>query len=49
MSRESIALNPVVRPKNGAQFMAPRIPYWKTPAYKKAKAEEATTGKHANI
>ena len=41
MSRESIAFDPVARPKNGAQFTTPRIPYWKTPAYKKAKAEEA--------
>ena len=35
MSKESIAFDPVVRPKNGAQFTAPRVPYWKTPAYKK--------------
>ena len=38
-SNESIALCPVRRPKNGQQFMAPRLPYWKTPEYKKAKQE----------
>ena len=26
-SKESIALNPVVRPKNGQQFMTPRASY----------------------
>lgn len=39
-TRETIALNPVVRPKNGAQFTTPKIPYWKTPTYKKAKLEK---------
>lgn len=37
--KETIALNPVVRPKNGQQFMAKRLPYWKTPEYKKAMQE----------
>ncbi len=36
MIKESIALNPVVRPKNGQQFMAKRLPYWKTQEYKRA-------------
>lgn len=38
-TKETIALNPVVRPKNNQQFMAPRLPYWKTPEYKKAMQE----------
>ena len=38
-SNESIALCPVRRPKNGQQFMAKRLPYWKTPEYKKAMQE----------
>lgn len=33
--RETIALNPVNRPKTNQQFMTPRIPYWKTVEYKK--------------
>ena len=41
-SRESIALNPVIRPKNGQQFMAPRLPYWKTTEYKKFIANGGT-------
>lgn len=40
MTKETIALNPVVRPKNNQQFMAKRLPYWKTDAYKKAQAEK---------
>ena len=39
MKKETIALNPVVRPKNNQQFMAKRLPYWKTPEYKKAMQE----------
>jgi hypothetical protein len=39
MSKETIAFDPVVRPKNGQQFTAPRIPYWKSPKYKKAMQE----------
>ena len=39
ITKETIALNPVVRPKNNQQFMAPRLPYWKTPEYKKAMQE----------
>ncbi len=38
-TKETIALNPIRRPKNGQQFMAPRLPYWKTPEYKKAMQE----------
>ena len=38
-SKETIALNPVVRPKNNQQFMARRLPYWKTAEYKKAMLE----------
>ena len=34
--KETIALNPVVRPKNNQQFMAKRLPYWKTIEYKRA-------------
>lgn len=39
MKKETIALNPVVRPKNGQQFMARRLPYWKTLEYKKLREE----------
>jgi hypothetical protein len=39
MKKETIALNPIARPKNNQQFMARRLPYWKTPEYKKAKLE----------
>ena len=41
MKKETIALNPVVRPKNNQQFMAPRLPYWKTTEYKKMMAERS--------
>ena len=41
--KETIALNPVVRPKNNQQFMAKRLPYWKTPEYKKAMQEKENT------
>lgn len=40
MTKETIALNPVNRPKNNQQFCARRLPYWKTEAYKKAQAEK---------
>lgn len=40
MKKETIALNPVVRPKNNQQFMAPSVPYWKTSEYKKMMAEK---------
>jgi hypothetical protein len=40
-TKETIALNPVVRPKNNQQFMAKRLPYWKTAEYKKAMAERS--------
>ena len=40
-TKETIALNPVNRPKNGQQFMAKRLPYWKTPEYKKMMAERS--------
>jgi hypothetical protein len=40
--RETIALNPTNRPKNGQQFMAPRLPYWKTVEYKKFIANGGT-------
>lgn len=40
MTKETIALNPVNRPKNNQQFMTPKLPYWKTTAYKKALAEK---------
>lgn len=36
---ESIALNPVIRPKNNQQFMARRTPYWKTSEYKEMRAK----------
>ena len=39
-SKETIALNPVVRPKNNQQFMTQRLPYWKTTEYKKAMQEK---------
>jgi hypothetical protein len=29
MIKETIALNPVVRPKNNQQFITPKLPYWK--------------------
>ena len=38
-TKETIALNPVRRPKNNQQFMAKRLPYWKTAEYKKAKEQ----------
>lgn len=38
--RDTIALNPTNRPKNGQQFCTPRVPYWKTPEYKKMMAEK---------
>ena len=41
MIKETIALNPVNRPKNGQQFMAKRLPYWKTAEYKKMIREGA--------
>lgn len=34
MTKETIALNPTNRPKNNQQFMAPKLPYWKTPKHK---------------
>ena len=40
-TKETIALNPVVRPKNNQQFMAKRLPYWKTAEYKRAMAERS--------
>lgn len=36
---ESIALNPVIRPKNNQQFMARRTPYWKTSEYREMRAK----------
>ena len=39
MTKETIALNPVVRPKNGRQFTARKLPYWKTNEYKRAIQE----------
>lgn len=41
-TKETIALNPVVRPKNNQQFMAKRLPYWKTVEYKKFIANGGT-------
>jgi hypothetical protein len=39
MNKETIALNPVRRPKNNQQFMAKKLPYWKTPEYQKKMLE----------
>lgn len=44
MNKESIALDPVRRPKNNQQFMAKRLPYWKTAAYRKLKEAERKDG-----
>lgn len=44
-NKETIALNPVRRPKNGQQFMAKRLPYWKTSEYKKAVQESRQSEK----
>lgn len=46
MSKESIALQPVVRPKNNQQFMAKRLPYWKTAKYKNFIANGGTEAEY---
>lgn len=48
MKRETIALDPVVRPKNNQQFMAPKLPYWKTKEYKNFIANGGTNKEYIN-
>lgn len=48
MTKETIALNPVVRPKNNQQFMARKLPYYKTPHYKKFIANGGTDKEYVN-
>ena len=49
MNRETIALNPTNRPKNEQQFMARRLPYWKTVEYKNFIANGGTDKEYVAI